>query len=155
MYRFLLSLILFCYNAEAEDCLVEPSVSQKSDEEISSFFHPQSIGNTLIKKAWVRATKGKNAAVFMTLENPEGDRLIKAVSTIANTTEIHQHIHEGNIMRMRPVESLEIKNKVVLKPGGLHIMLIDLDYPLKEGTTIPLELTFEKSGTILINVPVK
>lgn len=85
--------------------------------------------------------------VFMTLTNAsKQDRfLIKALSDRAKKVELHNHIMEGGMMKMREVEKIKIpaKGKVTLKPGGLHIMLIGLSKPLQEGEKIPLTLVFK------------
>jgi hypothetical protein len=61
------------------------------------------------------------------------------------------------MMTMKPVESIELpaNTEVVLKPGGLHIMLIDLVEPLKVGSSFELTLRFEKAGTMTVSVPVR
>ena len=124
------------------------------NKEIELPFTQQSVGGTIIKNAWVRATNGRNAAVFMVLENTEGDQLLKVEADVADLVELHTHVHEGDVVRMRAVDTLPIKDTVVLKPGGLHIMLIDLHHPLKEGDTISVKLMFEKSGSIVLDIPV-
>ena len=57
---------------------------------------------------------------------------------------------------MRPVENIPVpaNGQTALEPGGYHIMLIDLRQPLKEGANVPLTLTFEKAGTVTLQVPV-
>jgi copper(I)-binding protein len=60
-------------------------------------------------------------------------------------------------MRMRQVSSIDVPagGTVSLQPGGLHIMLIDLKEPLRQGETFPLTLTFAKAGKVAVDVPVK
>jgi copper(I)-binding protein len=108
---------------------------------------------------WVRAAlAGRTTAAYMTLVNPTDtpDRLVSAASAAAQTVELHAHIHEGGVMRMRPVAAIEVHpgEPAVLQPGGLHVMLIGLTRDLKRGETIRLALTFEKAGTIEVEVPV-
>jgi copper(I)-binding protein len=108
---------------------------------------------------WVRAAlAGRTTAAYLTLVNPTDtpDRLVSAASAAAQTVELHAHIHEGGVMRMRPVAAIEVHpaEPAVLQPGGLHVMLIGLTRDLKRGETIQLALTFEKAGTIEVEVPV-
>ncbi|CDK97461.1 conserved exported protein of unknown function [Magnetospirillum gryphiswaldense MSR-1 v2] len=112
-----------------------------------------------VEKPWARATAGQaaNGAAYLTLVGQEsGDRLLSAASPVAETVELHTHLEEDGIMRMRPVESIAVPagGRVELKPGGLHIMLIGLKAPLKEGRRFPLSLTFERAGRIEAEIPV-
>ncbi len=109
---------------------------------------------------WSRAT-GKlahSAVVYVTLENTgnASDRLVAAATPVAGRAELHTHIHDGNVMRMRQVKSIEVgpHAKVRLQPGGLHVMLLDLKGPLKKGSHFPLTLRFEKAGAIKLDVAV-
>ncbi len=96
---------------------------------------------------------------FMTLKNT-GDRdikLIKAESPVAKNVELHTHLNENGMMKMRQVASIEIKAKgeTMLKPGSYHIMLIGLTQPLAEGDKVPLTLTFDDGSREEISAPVK
>ncbi len=107
-----------------------------------------------------QAGMGATSAVYMTIVNKgrEADRLIGASSDVAKHVELHQSIREGDVMRMQPVEGgIEVpaKGKVELKPGGYHVMLIDLNRELKPGDHFSVTLTFEKSGTKTLDVEVK
>lgn len=96
---------------------------------------------------------------FFTLKNNGGKdhKVVKAESTAAKVTELHNHIHEGGMMKMRPVKDIDIKAKgeAVLQPGGLHVMLIDLKQPLQEGGSVAIKLTFEDNSSKEISVPVR
>jgi copper(I)-binding protein len=113
-----------------------------------------------VQDPWSRATARLAAAgaVYFTISNGSGepDRLTGASSPASDTAELHTHIEEDGVLKMRPVEDVEIpaKGRVTFKPGGLHVMLLGLKAPLKEGKTVPLSLTFEKSGTIEIEAPI-
>ena len=117
------------------------------------------IGDIAITGAFTRATL-PNAPVgggFLTLTNTgaEDDRLVFAESPIARDTQIHEMAMEGDVMKMRQlVDGLVIPagQSVVLEPGGYHIMFMGLTQALVEGETIPLTLTFEKAGTITIDL---
>lgn len=105
-----------------------------------------------IAHAWARATSGKTGGAFLTIANKgtADDRLVAVSTPIAAKAELHHTIDENGIMKMRPIAAIDVKagGQAELKPGGLHIMLLDLKAPLKEGQTFPLTLTFEKAGTI-------
>jgi hypothetical protein len=67
---------------------------------------------------------------------------------VANVVELHKTTMEGNMMKMAPVENIEIpaQGQAELKPGGLHVMLIGLKRELKPDEKIRLKLHFEKAG---------
>ena len=85
------------------------------------------------------------------------DALVAAELPVAARAELHTHIKDGDVMRMRQVSSIDVPagGTVNLQPGGLHIMLIDLKEPLRQGETFPLTLTFAKAGKVTVYVPVK
>lgn len=92
---------------------------------------------------------GPNGAVYMTLTNQgdADDRLVAASTDAAVTVELHETQMEGGAMRMQPLDGIDVPadGQAVLEPGGLHVMLIDVD-DLAEGDTIDLTLTFENAG---------
>lgn len=98
-------------------------------------------------------------AAFMQIENhsDQADRLIRAESSIAQITELHAHIHEGDVMRMVKVDTIDVPahGQLTLEPGGYHVMLIDLKKPLLAGETLPLTLQFEHAGPMNITVNIK
>ncbi len=118
-------------------------------------------GDIEVEHPFARASAGMATvgAAFMTLKNDGDtpDTLVSASSPVAAKTELHTHIKDGDIMRMREVPSIEVPadGTTVLQPGGLHVMLIDLKAPLKEGETFPLTLTFANAGSMTVEVPVK
>ncbi|HYQ92489.1 MAG TPA: copper chaperone PCu(A)C, partial [Candidatus Competibacteraceae bacterium] len=113
-----------------------------------------------IEQPWARETPPTvtNGAAYMTLLNrgDQPDRLLGVSGEVAKTIELHTHLMEGGQMKMRPVAAIEVKpgEPTVLKPGGLHIMLIDLKQPLVAGQHFPLTLNFEKAGKIPVEVTV-
>ncbi len=117
-------------------------------------------GDVMIHGAVARATIGPapNSAVFMTLTTEgEADRLVAASTPAARMVELHESKMADGVMQMSPVEggiAIEPGTETVLKPGGLHIMLMGVTAPLEEGGTIPLTLTFEKAGTVEMVVPI-
>ncbi|EME70915.1 hypothetical protein H261_05884 [Paramagnetospirillum caucaseum] len=101
---------------------------------------------------------GGTGAAFMTINNHGGaDRLLSAEAGISKSVELHTHVKDGDIYRMRKVESLAVPEhgSVALKPGGDHIMFIGLNAPVKEGATVPVTLVFEKAGKVQVQVPVQ
>ena len=116
--------------------------------------------NTMVSEPWARASPGavKNGAAFMTLmSHGEADRLISASAPVSEAVELHAHINDNGVMRMREIPAIDVPagGTVTLKPGGLHVMFIGLKAPLTQGGSFPLALNFEKAGTITVQVPVK
>jgi hypothetical protein len=100
---------------------------------------------------WVRGTvTGQKATgAFMQLKSSADTALVAAASPVAKIVEIHEMKVEGGMMKMNAVDRLALPagKPVDLKPGGYHVMLMDLVKPLKDGDTVPLQLTFEdKAG---------
>ncbi len=99
---------------------------------------------------------GTGAAFFTIVNHGAADRLMAAEADVAKTLELHTHIKDGDIMRMRKVDAIAVPDhgKAELMPGGDHVMLIGLKQVLKEGTSFPLTLVFEKAGKVTVNIPV-
>lgn len=101
----------------------------------------------------------KQTAAYMVLHNRDkrDHALVRAASPAAGVTELHTVVKENGMMKMRPVKKIAIKagGETRLQPGGLHIMLINLKAPLKEGETIALTLTFEDGSSKQVSVPVR
>jgi copper(I)-binding protein len=100
-----------------------------------------------VSGAWARGTvEGQKATgAFMQLRSADGAALVGVESPAAGVAEIHEMRMEGNTMRMRAVPRLELPpgQPVDLKPGGYHIMLMDLRAPLRKGESVPLKLKFQ------------
>jgi copper(I)-binding protein len=100
-----------------------------------------------VKDAWTRATAPgqKAGGVFMQLRSAQGAAVVSAQSPVATTVEIHEMSMDGNVMRMRAIPKLDLPagQTVELKPGGYHVMLIDLKQPLKKGEKVPVTLRVE------------
>ncbi|MBU3697576.1 copper chaperone PCu(A)C [Dechloromonas sp.] len=95
---------------------------------------------------------------FMVIRNG-GDKdvkVVKASNPASKVTELHTHLNEGGVMKMRPVPAIEVKAKgeAVLKPGGLHVMLIDLKAPMKEGDVVPITLGFDDGSSKQVDAKV-
>ena len=95
---------------------------------------------------------------FMVIRNG-GDKdikVVKASNPVSKITELHTHLNEGGVMKMRPVPAIDVKarGEAVLKPGGLHVMLIDLKAPMKEGDIVPITLTFDDGSSKQVDAKV-
>jgi copper(I)-binding protein len=116
-------------------------------------------GDLRITHVWSRATAPGQATgvVYMTIESRKGDTLISASVPVADKAALHRSTMENGVMKMRPVDALPVQpgQATVLKPGGLHLMLIGLKQPLKEGATFPLTLMFRDAGTRVVDVKVE
>jgi len=95
---------------------------------------------------------------FMVIRNggAKDVKVVKADNPASKVTELHTHINEGGMMKMRPVKDIEVKAKgeTALKPGGLHVMLIDMKAPMKEGDMIPITLTFDDGSSKKVDAKV-
>lgn len=109
-------------------------------------------GQVEIENPWSRATApgAKVAAGYMVLRNkgPAPDRLLGVATPAARKVETHVTLREGDIMRMREVKGYEIPagGTFELKPGGPHLMFVDVRQPFREGESIPVMLRFERAG---------
>lgn len=95
---------------------------------------------------------------FMVIKN-NGDKdvkLVKADNPASKVTELHNHINDNGVMKMRQVPGVDIKAKgeAVLKPGSLHVMLIDLKAPMKEGDVVPITLSFDDGSSKQVDAKV-
>lgn len=104
-----------------------------------------------IKDAWVRGTvhQQKASGAFMQLTSEKDVRLVAAQSPVAHVVEIHEMVMDKDVMKMRQISGLDlVPGRVLeLKPGGFHVMLIDLKGQLKGGDLVPITLTFEDTKT--------
>lgn len=119
------------------------------------------IAEVKVKDAWIRPSTGPNGALFMMIENDSADmdklKSAKTSDERCDHMELHAHVHEDGVMKMREVEAIEVpaNGTAELKPGGLHIMFMTLKEPLEEGKMVPVSLTFENSGLMELEVPVR
>jgi copper(I)-binding protein len=113
-----------------------------------------------VSNAWARATvpSAKNGALFLTMTAPPSfsDKLIAARSAAAERVQLHKHVMENGIAKMQSIAAIEVApgKAVTLDPHGLHLMLVGLKNPLRDGDRVPLTLVFQQSGNITIEVPV-
>jgi len=100
-----------------------------------------------VEGAWARATvQGqKGTGAFMSLTAKDATQLVGISTPVAGVAEVHEMKVEGDVMKMRAVPSLDLPagKKVDLKPGGYHIMLMDLKAPLAKDSTVPVTLLFK------------
>jgi len=119
-------------------------------------------GDLVISQAWSRATPGgaKIGGGYLTIENKgtAPDKLIGASADFAGKIEVHEMTTNNGVMKMRPVEgglTIDPGKTVKLAPSGLHLMMMDLKSPLKQGDKLPLTLQFEKAGKVAVTLDVQ
>lgn len=120
--------------------------------------------NVEIKDAWIRTSvPGQKATgAFMKITAKDGTKLVGASSPAAGVTEVHEMKMEGDVMKMRAIPGgLDIAagKTVELKPGGYHVMLMDLKGQVKDGDTVPVTLVVEgkdgKRQSVELKVPAR
>jgi copper(I)-binding protein len=117
------------------------------------------VGSVQIENAYTRATvPGQQAAGgFMKIENKgAADQLVSASSPVAGEVQLHEMAMDGNVMKMRQVKDITVPagGAVELKPGGLHLMFMNIKAPLTAGETVPVKLKFAKAGEVEVKMPV-
>lgn len=118
------------------------------------------VGDIQIDRPWARATVAgiPNGAAYFGLKNSgsDPDFLVSASSPVADRAELHTHIKEGEVSKMRQVHDVEVpaNGEVAFQPGGLHVMLLGLTQPLEQDSSFPLTLVFEKAGAVTVEVDV-
>jgi periplasmic copper chaperone A len=131
----------------------------------AAVFSTQGLAQSVeVKDAWARATvQGQMASgAFMKLTAKDsGMRLVSAASPVAGVVEVHEMTMDNNVMKMRAIPGLDLPagKAVELKPGGYHVMLMDLKLPMRKDTTIPLTLVFKDAkgaeNKVQLTVPVQ
>jgi copper(I)-binding protein len=117
------------------------------------------VGSVQIENAYTRATvPGQQVAGgFMKIENKgAADQLISASSPVSGEVQLHEMAMDGNVMKMRQVKDIAVPagGAVELKPGGLHLMFMNIKAPLTAGETVPVKLKFAKAGEVEVKMPV-
>jgi periplasmic copper chaperone A len=119
---------------------------------------------TRVEDAWVRGTVAQQKAtgLFARITSSAGGRIVAVSSPLAGVAELHEMALEGDMMRMRALPNgiaLPAGKAVELKPGGLHVMLMDLKRPLADGELVPVTLVVEGAGgkreTVEVKAPVR
>ena len=113
-----------------------------------------------IKDAWIRTSvQGQTATgAFMKITAKEGTRLVSVASPVAGVAEVHEMKMDGGVMTMRAVTGgleLPVGKLVELKPGGFHVMLMDLKAALPKDSTVPMTLTFKDAMGVERKVELK
>ena len=123
--------------------------------------HDYSLGQLHIEHPWSREMPpvAPTAAAYFIVHNAGAapDRLIAVSSPVAGKAEFHQHLHENGVMKMQQVPSVAVpaEGEVRFEPMGYHVMLFELKQQARAGERFPLTLTFEKAGTVELEVAVQ
>jgi len=117
------------------------------------------VGSIKVDHAYIRATvPGQQVAGgFMKIENKGiADQLLSASSPAAGEVQLHEMAMEGSVMKMRQVKDIPVPagGSVELKPGGLHLMLMNIKAPLAAGESVLVKLKFAKAGEVEVKMPV-
>lgn len=119
-------------------------------------------GDIVVTAAYARASASpvaKTAAVYVTVQNAgaEDDRIVSVSTPAARSAMLHSTEMSGDVMKMEHVEAVSVPagGTVEMAPGGLHVMLVGLAAPLKEGEMLQVTLTFETAAPVTVDVPVK
>jgi copper(I)-binding protein len=130
---------------------------------LASFVSLPALAQVSVSDPWVRATvpQQKVAGAFMQLKSAKPAKLVGVKTPVAGRVELHQMAMEGQTMRMRAVDAIDLPagQTVNLASGGYHVMLFDLQRQLKEGEQVPLTLTVAdaagKRETVEVSAPVR
>ena len=123
--------------------------------------HSYDKGDIQVRHPWSRATPpgAVTAAGYMEIRNSgrEPDRLTGASTPAAERVELHVTLREGDVVRMREVRELEVpaRQRLTLRPGGPHLMIVGPKKPFAPGERVPLNLRFERAGEIQVLVEVQ
>ena len=118
---------------------------------------------TTVKEAWIRGTVAQQKAtgMFAQITSASGGKLVSASSPVAGVVEIHEMVMDKDLMKMRAINGLELPagKAVELKPGGYHVMLMQLKQQLKEGDSVPVTLVIQgkdgKQESVEVKAPMK
>jgi periplasmic copper chaperone A len=114
---------------------------------------------TTVKDAWVRSTVPQQMAtgLYAQITSAKGGKLVAVSSPVAGVVEVHEMTMDGNVMKMRAVPALALPagKTVELKPGGYHVMLMDLKQTLKPGDSVPVTLVIESADKTREAVEIK
>ncbi|MEQ1580573.1 MAG: copper chaperone PCu(A)C [Steroidobacteraceae bacterium] len=137
-----------------------PAAATATTESPAAMEHGEAAG-LMVHEAWARPTSpiATVGAAYMTITNHgmATDHLLGASSPVAAEVQLHGSTDDNGVMRMRPVENLEITphGSATMDPGGMHFMLMELKAPLVAGSHFPLTLKFEQAGEVTVDVVVQ
>jgi len=139
---------------------MKPAIVIAAAAVAASLIAPAFAQTVEVKDAWVRtAVPGQKATgAFMKITARDGARLVSAASAVAGVTEVHEMKMDGDVMKMRAVEGgleLPAGKTVELKPGGFHVMLMDLKAALPKDSTVPITLVFKDAKGIQSRLELK
>jgi copper(I)-binding protein len=123
--------------------------------------HAYEKGDIQVRHPWSRATPpgAATAAGYLEIRNSgrEPDRLLGASTPAAERVELHVTVREGDVVRMREIAHLEVpaRQRVTLRPGGPHLMIIGLKKPFARGERVPVNLRFERAGELQVMIEVQ
>lgn len=123
--------------------------------------HEFDVGQLHIDHPWSREMPpvAPTAAAYFVIHNKgsEADRLLSASTPVAGKAELHEHVHADGVMKMQQVQNVAVPAGDVVKfePMGYHVMLFNLKQQAKDGERFPLTLTFEKAGSVEVEVAVQ
>ena len=113
-----------------------------------------------IKNVWARPVfmAGRTGAAYFMLKNAgtEDDKLLAVKTPLSERAELHEHIHDQGVMKMRQVDHIGVSagKTVMFAPGGYHVMIFDVKEKLSEGDSFQMTLTFEKAGDVVVTAHV-
>jgi copper(I)-binding protein len=143
-----------CSAEDPSSAPIAPETVEKNAES-----HQKDVG-IVVSKGWARPTltptQPGGAYFSVTNHTKTDDRLFEVSSSQATRTEMHDNVHEGDVVRMVHLPELSIPAGATVQfaPGGKHVMMFGLDAPLKSGDSVPLTLSFEHVGEVAISVTV-
>lgn len=122
---------------------------------------PWKLGDIVVEQAWARLAPGgsRTGAVYLTIHNKSSsdDLLLAVDSSVAQTTAVHESKIVDGVATMEPLPlgvQMQSHNEVVMRPGGLHIMLTGLSADLKPGLSLPVRMVFQEAGSLDLEVPI-
>lgn len=124
----------------------------------SAYGQDYKLGELTIQHPWAWASAGaaKTGAAYMEIVNDGTvpDLLVAVASPVAEQVQLHAYVVDGGVAKMRSIEAIEVSpgDPVILQPGGLHVMLTGLKATIVAGQSFPLTLTFERAGSVTVEV---
>jgi copper(I)-binding protein len=128
---------------------------------MAAFAHSYDRGDIEVRHPWSRATPpgAKVGVGYLEIRNKgsQPDRLLSATTSVAKRVEMHVTEHAGEVAKMRQLRAFEVpaRERLELRPGGAHLMLVDLVEPLKKGERFGMTLRFERAGEIEVQFEVQ
>ena len=128
---------------------------------LAAFAHSHEKGDIQVRHPWSRATPpgAKVGVGYLEIRNKgsQPDRLLSATTTAARRVEMHLTEQAGEVAKMRQLRAFEIpgRERLELRPGGAHLMLVDLVAPLKKGERFSMTLRFERAGELEVQFEVQ